>query len=98
MAMDDLISRQDAIAETWKDTGFTDPLNVMTALRDRLEALPSAQPERKKGQWVNSCCSVCGVSRYNFIKMLHIDDGYCGTWNYCPNCGTDLRSDDHETD
>lgn len=45
---DDLISRQKAIDATWKDTGYTDPFNVMTAIRDRLKQLPSAQPERKE--------------------------------------------------
>lgn len=39
--MSKLIELDAAIAETWKDTEYTDPLNVMTALRDRLEALPT---------------------------------------------------------
>jgi hypothetical protein len=39
--MSKLIELDAAIAETWKDTGYSDPLNVMTALRDRLEALPT---------------------------------------------------------
>lgn len=38
--MSKLIELDAAIAETWKDTGYSDPLNVMTAIRDRLEALP----------------------------------------------------------
>ena len=36
-----LIELDAAIAETRKDTGYADPLNVMTAIRDRLEALPT---------------------------------------------------------
>ena len=36
-----LIELDAAIKATWKDTGYTDPLNVMTAIRDRLEALPT---------------------------------------------------------
>ena len=43
--MDDLIRRADAIRETWKEPTYSDPLNVLTEMRDRLEALPSAQPE-----------------------------------------------------
>lgn len=39
--MSKLIELDAAVAETWKDTEYTDPLNVMTALRDRLEALPT---------------------------------------------------------
>ena len=43
--MDDLISRQVAIDATWFEPSYTDPLNVLTEVRDRLKALPSAQPE-----------------------------------------------------
>ena len=41
----DVISRQAAIKATWQDTGYTDPFNVMTAIRDRIEQLPSAEPK-----------------------------------------------------
>lgn len=43
----DLIYRQAAIRETWREPTYSDPLNVMTEMRDRIEALPSAQPEIK---------------------------------------------------
>ena len=43
--MDDLISRQAALDATWEEPSYTDPLNVLTEVRDRIEALPSAQPE-----------------------------------------------------
>ena len=43
--MDDTISRQAAIDATWFEPSYTDPLNVLTEVRDRLKALPSAQPE-----------------------------------------------------
>ena len=43
--MSDLISRQDALDATWFEPSYTDPLNVLTEVRDRLKALPSAQPE-----------------------------------------------------
>ena len=43
--MDDLISRQAAIDATWFEPSYTDPLNVLTEARDRLKALPPAQPE-----------------------------------------------------
>jgi len=42
---EDLISRQAAIDATWFEPSYTDPLNVLTEVRDRLKALPSAQPE-----------------------------------------------------
>ena len=39
------VSRQAAIDATWFEPNYTDPLNVLTEVRDRLKALPSAQPE-----------------------------------------------------
>lgn len=43
--MDDAISREQVIKATWQDTGYTDPFNVMTAIRDRIKQLPPIQPE-----------------------------------------------------
>ena len=45
--MQDLISRAEAIDATWFEPSYTDPLNVLTELRDRLKALPSVQPAPK---------------------------------------------------
>lgn len=42
---DDLIYRKDAIRETWREPTYSDPVNVLTEMRDRLEALPSAESE-----------------------------------------------------
>lgn len=44
---EDTISRQAAIEATWFEPSYTDPLNVLTEVRDRLKALPSAQPEQE---------------------------------------------------
>lgn len=43
--MDDAISREQAIKATWQDTGYTDPFNVMTAIRDRIKQLPPIHTE-----------------------------------------------------
>ena len=45
--MDDLISRQAAIDLTWKDPSYSDPLNVLTEVRDGIKALPSVQSKPK---------------------------------------------------
>ena len=45
--MNDLISRQAAIDATWEEPSYTDPLNVLTEVRDKIEALPSAQTEQR---------------------------------------------------
>ena len=40
--MSDLISRQAAIEETWKEPTYLDPVNVLTEMRDRINGIPSA--------------------------------------------------------
>ena len=81
--MSDTISRQAAIDATWFEPSYTDPLNVLTEVRDRLKALPSAQPERdipldyiidKDG---NAICPKCGTNV---------------EWHkYCEECGQALK-------
>ena len=79
--MNDLISRQAAIDATWFEPSYTDPLNVLTEVRDRLKALPSAQPEQR---WIP--CSerlpedrvnvlVCRTNGDEFIAH-HIETGF----------------------
>ena len=41
----DMIFRQDAIDVTWEKMTYTEQWNVLTEVRRRLKALPSAQPE-----------------------------------------------------
>ena len=70
--MTDLIDRQAAIDTTWEEPHYTDPLNVLTEVRDRIKALPSAQPEIircKDCEWFRKECgwncieyTVCGIS------------------------------------
>ena len=41
--MSDLIDRQAAIDATWEEPTYTDPINVLTEVRDRIKQLPFAQ-------------------------------------------------------
>jgi len=90
--MDDLISRQAAIEAI--DAVFpVDPMKSEYAqgiacgaalAKTYVEQLPSAQ---KKGHWKDECsCSVC--------NWIHEDDhGFVllTDYNFCPNCGADMR-------
>lgn len=38
----ELISKEDAIVETWRNPSYTDLLNVLTEVRDRIRKLPTA--------------------------------------------------------
>ena len=86
--MSDLISRQAAIDAI---CDYTDDLfNQITAL----EELPSAQPERKTGEWLELTntnhtyvCSVCGR------MLVNITDGkntVTKNYPFC-HCGADMR-------
>jgi len=101
---EDLISRQAAIDATWFEPSYTDPLNVLTEVRDRLKALPSAPSERKKGLWLIETkaslksgmlvlggyrCSVCDF--YVPWDFTHESPFFIEKYNFCPNCGSDTR-------
>lgn len=69
---DDLISRRKAINATWFEPSYTDPLNVLTEVRDRLEALPAAQPEIVR----------CGECKW-WEKQEDSTLGYCNAAKHC---------------
>lgn len=81
----DCISRQDAINAFEPDH----PVDwYTTMIVDVLENLPSAEPERKKGEWIeidddriSGRCSICGW------EALLYEDDVVGM-NFCPNCGS----------
>ena len=65
------------------------------------KALPSAQPERKKGEWIHKPdiyldeqtweCSECGEP-WIFIEGTPSENNA----NFCPNCGADMRGELNE--
>lgn len=92
--MSDLISRQAAIdginnicpVDTEYDCTLLDRVDVRCVLSD----LPSAQPERKKGHWIDTGsgqeCSVCHEIQYGYDNYRH----------FCPNCGADMRGEEQD--
>lgn len=77
--MNDVISRQAAIDSLHMHLMYrmgTD--NNKKRLDEWINNLPSAEPERKKGKWVDLKCDQCG--QVDMSKP-----------NYCPNCGADMR-------
>lgn len=82
----DCISRQEAIRAL-----CLHKIIDHSVVRRVLTSLPSAQPVRKTGQWIKRKkgaigynCSCCGKSDIS----NHFD--------YCPNCGADMRSGEDE--
>lgn len=87
--MSDLISRQAVENITWEEPSYTDPLNVLTEVREKVRALPSVE---NKGEWIADVDKwgdvVTTVNGYTCSK--------CGAFNsdkdnYCPNCGAKMK-------
>ena len=95
MRMSDLIDRQLVIDLVGREffTAYTPDER-----KAEVRALPSAEPERKHGEWLvlgGKCtkmidkriveCSVCG----NALSMIGVNGGR-GDANFCPNCGAKM--------
>jgi len=82
----DLISRQQALKAliyAVKNVGVLDANDIRTVFK----ALPTAQPERQRGEWIYNSpvtmkCDQCG---------LVIKDWDWHRFKICPNCGADMR-------
>lgn len=100
--MSDLIERQaaiDAISCNITVTGRQNAELVAQTIGrfvDRIKALPSTQPGRKRGKWINvydrdvafKRCSECGV----YIEDVFFANDY--EVNFCPNCGKGMRGEE----
>ena len=87
---EDLIKRSDAIRVTWQEPIYTDPLNVLTEVRDRIEAIPSA--DRPQGEWIEMYRNGFG----NMICMCSKCNFHASRSRYCPNCGASMREREGE--
>ena len=97
--MSDLIRREDvaealyqAIRTTLTGT-FTDSMSLAIAMANNLS---SAEPERKKGEWIkvghwgrSYKCNRCG----NHLDFDGVNAGR-GDVNFCPNCGAEMTRGD----
>ena len=86
--MDDLISRQAAI-DAINRLDIPEDMcvfEILSHIELELGTLPSAQPERIRGRWIEkphvhgvAYCSLCDYE-------LHTNDT-----NFCPNCGAKME-------
>ena len=83
----DCISRKAALDITWHDPSYSDPLNVLTEVRDKIRELPSVTPQPRKGHWDIKdkmwwVCSACGCQT-RMMKKYNVP-------NFCPACGAKM--------
>lgn len=102
--MSDLISRKEAMDAIMSTEPFIVEINgeqyvgqKTSDVMDVLQALPSAEPERKKGKWLHKPneydddtyeCSRCGEP-WTLIDGTPEENNM----NFCPNCGADMRGE-----
>lgn len=96
---EDAISRQAVEKITWQEPSYTDALNVLTEIREKVRALPPVTPQPKMGRWKiieelhgewegtkKYACDKCG-EKVGIFKS-----------NYCPNCGQPKMVEPQEVD
>ena len=69
-------------------------ISLIDGKKPLYENCPSAQPERKKGEWIPMFDGKFTGGAYWFscskCKRI-VPDVRNGGWNFCPNCGDDMR-------
>lgn len=80
--MDELVRKQDVIdaVHYYIESGYK------CDIFQELKNLPSAEPERKKGKWINGRCDQCGEHApcWAMASTYYLS-------NFCPNCGANMR-------
>ena len=89
---DDCVSRKAVEKITWEEPYYRDALNVLAEVRDRVRALPSVQPQRPQGKWLDKKTTVKGgrgltYGRYG-CSVCKKKQPYKS--DFCPNCGAEM--------
>ena len=107
--MDDLISRQAAMERLMVQNVIMDGSEYhngfnagVNRAQEVIRNLPPVQPKRMKGRWLPDnnfayemrfVCSVCKESEV--VPTIGFKK-YKPIWNFCPNCGADMRGEQDE--
>ena len=73
--------------------GFFEKVTNVPKFYEWLDSLPSVQPERKNGTWIDETFKPWGLVYHPYRCDQCGDHADC-TYNYCPNCGADMRGEE----
>ena len=104
--MNDLISRQAAIYIVRNRVKRFTTACVLAVTE--IEKLPSAQPQRKKGEWeeievIQEAYDIAGVKTW--ASMMRCNqcgfttfaiEGHFAQYDFCPSCGEDMRTEGND--
>lgn len=75
--------------------------DIVASLMMEIEDAPTIEPERKMGEWIirdnpgtgwyRVTCSECGEDFTSVIQVIGFFPNAKVIWNYCPECGADMR-------
>ena len=95
----ELISKKSVIRILNEEPSYSDVVNVLTELEDKVNALPTIE-EHRTGRWIKHTLwsEGCGMGEsYGYYYMCsecgkEVRGGYkkCSN-NYCPNCGAKME-------
>lgn len=89
--MSDLIRRGD-VEEALQGLHVGD-VRFFEKLRKALDEIPSAEPERKTGEWIDGMPYV--NSHWKVCSECHVSaPDSCGGYKFCPNCGAEMARGD----
>lgn len=88
---EDCISRRAVEKITWEEPSYTDALNALTEVREKVRALPPVTPQQNMGRWIDimvgdmpaQACDRCNT----FYPLSYTGGGH----RYCPNCGVKME-------
>ena len=71
---------------------------LIASVRATINHMPTIEPQRKKGKWIDRGWSGDGRGNswheWECSECKHITKG--AKWDFCPNCGADMREDGEE--
>lgn len=88
------------------DITSIEPGMTQIGILQAIQEQPTIEPERKKGEWIikdnpgtgwyRVTCSECGEDVTSTAPCIGFYPNAKVTWDYCPNCGADMRGDQNE--